>query len=97
MGKFLTKNQRAESNLTIKKKFTNVFVKNFGEVLNDDQLKELFSKFGEITSVIIARHPDGKSKGFGFCNFKDVESAEHVCTEFFYDQDFINLNYYFFK
>ena len=78
VGKFLTKSQRAESNSTVKKKFTNVFVKNFGELLNDDQFRELFKKFGEISSAIVAKHPDGKSKGFGFCNFNTVEAAEKV-------------------
>ena len=32
------------------KKFTNVYVKNFGEELGDEKLKEIFSKFGKITS-----------------------------------------------
>ena len=32
------------------KKFTNVYIKNFGEDLGDEKLKEVFSKFGKITS-----------------------------------------------
>jgi hypothetical protein len=32
------------------KKFTNVYIKNFGEDLGEDKLKEIFSKFGKITS-----------------------------------------------
>ena len=75
VGKFLTKGQRAETNSVSKKKYTNVFVKNFGELLDDEQLKELFSRFGEITSAVVAKFPDGKSKGFGFCNYKEAEAA----------------------
>ena len=78
VGKFLTKSQRAESNLVVKKKFTNVFVKNFGDLLNDDQLKELFKSYGEISSAVVAKHVDGKSKGFGFCNFNTPDAAEKV-------------------
>ena len=37
------------------KKFTNVYVKNFGEELGDDKLKELFSKYGKITSYKVVR------------------------------------------
>jgi len=81
VGKFLTKSQRAESNSSIKKKFTNVFVKNFGDLLNDDQLKELFNQFGDISSAVVAKHPDGKSKGFGFCNFVQAESADRAVNE----------------
>ena len=32
------------------KKFTNVYIKNFGDDLTDDKLKEMFNKFGKITS-----------------------------------------------
>ena len=81
VGKFLTKTERQDHNSTIRKKFTNVFVKNFDDLLNDDKLREIFSKFGEITSAVVARHPDGKSKGYGFCNFKDPSSAEKACGE----------------
>ena len=33
------------------KNFTNVYVKNFGEELDDDKLKELFEPFGKIISA----------------------------------------------
>jgi polyadenylate-binding protein len=81
VGKFLTKSERIDHNSTVKKKFTNVFVKNFDDLLNDDKLRETFAKFGEITSAVVARHPDGKSKGYGFCNFRDPSSADQACAE----------------
>jgi len=37
------------------KKFTNVYIKNFGEDLGDEKLKEVFSKFGKITSYKVVR------------------------------------------
>ena len=33
------------------KRFTNVFIKNFGEELSEDELTSMFSKYGQITSV----------------------------------------------
>ena len=32
------------------KKFTNVYVKNFGDELGDEKLKDMFLKYGKITS-----------------------------------------------
>lgn len=75
VGIFLTKNQRSEV-YSEPRKFTNVFVKNFGENMDDEKLREMFEKYGEITSAVCSKADDGKSRGFGFINFKDAESAE---------------------
>merc|ERR1719317_956787 len=78
------------------KKFTNVYIKNFGEDLGDEKLKEVVSKFGKITSYKVvkekdlAQHAEGaeimadesaKNKGFGFVSFEDSESAEKAVEE----------------
>jgi len=55
--------------------WTNVYVKNFGPNFNEDEMRQVFSVFGEITSPIIMRHPNGESKGFGFINFKNHDDA----------------------
>jgi polyadenylate-binding protein len=55
--------------------WTNVYVKNFGTEYNDDDLKQLFSPFGEITSLIIMKNQSGESRGFGFVNFKNHDDA----------------------
>ena len=60
------------------KRFNNVFVKNFADLLNDEEFRDMFAKFGDITSAVIIRDVDGKSKGFGFVAFKEHESAEQV-------------------
>ena len=60
------------------KRFNNVFVKNFAELLDDGEFQEMFAKFGEITSAVIIKDVESKSKGFGFVAFKDNESAERV-------------------
>jgi len=77
----MTKNQRAEAYGSSNKKFTNVYVKNFGENFDDQKLRDLFEKYGEITSAVVAKADDGKSKGHGFVNFKDAGAAEGAVKE----------------
>ncbi len=81
VGRFMTKNQRTEMLGTVNKRFTNVYVKNFGENMDDDKLREMFERFGEVTSAVVSKGEDGKSKGFGFVNFKDTISAENAVKE----------------
>lgn len=56
--------------------WTNLYVKQFPVSYCDDEVKALFSPFGEVVSVFIDTDDEGKSKGFGFVNFVDHESAE---------------------
>jgi len=81
VGRFLTKNQRAESDMMSNRKFTNVYVKNFGDQMEDDQFRNMFEQHGEITSSIVVRDLEGKARGFGFVNFKDAESADKAVKE----------------
>jgi len=60
------------------RKFTNIFVKNFGDQLDEEKLRELFSKHGKITSCKIENDENGHSKGFGFCSFESPEEAEEA-------------------
>lgn len=47
MGRFKSRKER-EAELGAKaKEFTNVYIKNFGEEMGDESLKELFSQFGK--------------------------------------------------
>jgi polyadenylate-binding protein len=78
VGRFMTKTQRSETYATVNKRFTNIYVKNFGDALDDVKLQEMFEKFGEITSCVVVKGEDGKPKGFGFINYKEPESAEKV-------------------
>jgi len=55
--------------------WTNLYVKQFPVSWSVDRLRESFMPFGETLSVAVMRKPDGSSKGFGFVNFVDHESA----------------------
>ena len=82
VGMFMSKGQRSQMYNETTRKFTNVFVKNFGPDMDDTKLRDMFEKYGEITSVVVARaSDDGKSKGFGFVNFKEPEAAERAVRD----------------
>jgi polyadenylate-binding protein len=76
VGHFMTKRERLEKMGDQQKKFKNVFVKNFGDALDDEKLKELFEACGEITSAVVMKGDDGNCRGFGFVAFETHESAE---------------------
>jgi polyadenylate-binding protein len=56
--------------------WTNLYVKQFPTAYSEEDLTKLFAEHGEIASVFINKDDEGKSKGFGFVNFADHESAE---------------------
>lgn len=59
----------------------NLYVKNVGESVTDDELKGMFEKFGTITSAKVMMDPKGRSKGFGFVCFKTAEEATKAVSE----------------
>ncbi|KAK2101908.1 Polyadenylate-binding protein 1 [Saguinus oedipus] len=63
------------------KEFTNVYIKNFGEDMDDERLKDLFGKFGLPLSVKVMTDESGKSKGFGFVSFERHEDAQKAVDE----------------
>lgn len=63
------------------KKFTNVYVKNLPEDVDDEQLTKLFEKYGVVTSAKVMQGDDGKMKGFGFVSFETAEGAEGCVNE----------------
>jgi polyadenylate-binding protein len=79
VGAFVPRKERMAENSS--KKFTNVFVKNLDEKVDDEQLKKLFGAFGPIKSAVVMRDEEGKSKGFGFVNFENSDDAEKAVAE----------------
>lgn len=81
VGRFIPRKEREKELGEKAKLFTNVYVKNFGEELNEEQLRAMFEKYGRITSYKIMSKDDGKSKGFGFVAFEEPEAAEAAVNE----------------
>ncbi|WOH02844.1 hypothetical protein DCAR_0522234 [Daucus carota subsp. sativus] len=73
VGMFLRKQDR-ETEIS-KTKFNNIYVKNLSETTTEEELREIFGEHGTITSVVVMRDGDGKSKCFGFVNFDNPEDA----------------------
>ncbi|XP_023914878.1 polyadenylate-binding protein 2 [Quercus suber] len=73
VGHFLRKQERDGAFNTTK--FNNVFVKNLSEATTDEDLKNIFGEFGAITSAVVMRDADGRSKCFGFVNFESADDA----------------------
>ncbi|XWS29801.1 hypothetical protein CRYUN_Cryun24cG0061700 [Craigia yunnanensis] len=75
VGPFLCKQER--ESVVDKAEFNNVYVKNLSESATDEDLKNVFGEYGPITSAVIMRDADGKSKCFGFVNFENPDDAAH--------------------
>uniref|UniRef100_A0A8C5RGM0 Polyadenylate-binding protein n=1 Tax=Laticauda laticaudata TaxID=8630 RepID=A0A8C5RGM0_LATLA len=81
VGRFKSHKER-EAELGAKaKEFTNVYIKNFGDEIDDERLKDLFSNYGKTLSVKVMTDPAGKSKGFGFVSFEKHEEASKAVEE----------------
>lgn len=48
----------------------------------DDDLRKLFEKYGEISSAVVMRDEEGKSRGFGFVCFKSAVDAKRALDAF---------------
>lgn len=81
VGRFIPRKEREKELGEKAKLFTNVYIKNFGEDLTDEDLHRMFEKFGRITSYKIMSKDDGKSKGFGFVAFESPDAAESAVLE----------------
>uniref|UniRef100_A0A158PCW2 PABP n=1 Tax=Angiostrongylus cantonensis TaxID=6313 RepID=A0A158PCW2_ANGCA len=81
VGKFQPRSQRMRELGESAKKFTNVFIKNFGEELDKEKLEKLFAPFGKITSCAVMTNGEGRSKGFGFVAYENPSEAEKAVAE----------------
>jgi polyadenylate-binding protein len=65
----------------LKSTFTNVYVKNLSEDIEDVEFQRMFSQYGKITSHVLVRDDQGKSRGFGFVNYELHDAASRAVME----------------
>ena len=54
-----------------------IYASNLSFNTNDDELNELFSKFGDVTSAkVITDRETGRSRGFGFIEMSSDDDAQ---------------------
>jgi RNA recognition motif-containing protein len=76
VSKFIKKSERMAAQDELN--FTNLYVKNLGEDMTEELLRDQFSKFGKVSNVTIMKDSEGKSRGFGFVNFDSSEEAKNA-------------------
>ena len=60
----------------------NLYVGNLSYSMEEAELENLFAEFGEIESVkIIKNRETGRSRGFGFVEMPDNESAQEAIAQ----------------
>jgi RNA recognition motif-containing protein len=64
------------------KESMNIYVSNLSFNVQDEDLKEFFADYGEVTSAkVITDKFTGKSRGFGFVEMSDDEAAKKAIAE----------------
>ncbi|KAG5584200.1 hypothetical protein H5410_044634 [Solanum commersonii] len=76
VGKFVKKSDRILPSPD--EKYTNLFIKNLGLDISEEHLREKFSEFGKIISLVITKDENGCSKGFGYVNFENPDDARRA-------------------
>ncbi|XP_059159232.1 polyadenylate-binding protein 4-like isoform X2 [Physella acuta] len=80
VGRFIPRKERIMLMGDKHRKYNNVYIKNFGEELDDEKLREMFELYGKIISAKVMYDGSGKSRGFGFVSFEEPDAAEKAVT-----------------
>jgi polyadenylate-binding protein len=82
VGHHIPKKERMSKFEEMKANFTNIYVKNVDNDVTEDQFRDLFEKYGAITSASLAQDQEtGKHRGFGFVNYIQHEDAFRAVEE----------------
>ena len=75
MAKFVRKIKRPQPDFP---QSSTLFIKNLDQSINEDLLRKVFSRFGEIRKIQIVRDDEGSSRGFGFISFEKSEDTREA-------------------
>ncbi|EPY50998.1 mRNA export shuttling protein [Schizosaccharomyces cryophilus OY26] len=81
VGHHVSRRERQSKFEQMKANFTNVYVKNLDTEVTEQEFSDLFTPFGEITSLSLVKDQNDKPRGFGFVNFSSHEAAEKAVDE----------------
>ncbi|KAJ3564050.1 hypothetical protein NP233_g8550 [Leucocoprinus birnbaumii] len=87
VGHHISRKERQSKLDEMKAQFTNLYIKNLDTEVTQEEFNELFNRFGNVTSALVATDEEGKSKGFGFVNYEKHEEAQKAVDEL-HDTDF---------
>jgi len=60
----------------------NIYVGNLSYQTREADLEDLFTRFGEVTSVrVVSDRETGRSRGFGFVEMASAEAGENAINE----------------
>ncbi|MEW6062459.1 MAG: RNA-binding protein [Bacteroidota bacterium] len=69
-----------------------IYIGNLSYEANEQDVQELFSQFGEVSSVkLIKDNTTGRSKGFGFVEMADVSLSKRAIAEL-HETEFMSRN-----
>jgi len=87
VGHHIPKKERINKIEEQMKKYTNIYIKNLDESVEEKDLEKDFGKFGKITSCVIQKDENGKSRGFGFINYENSDEA-HLAVESMHEKEY---------
>lgn len=87
VGHHIPRRERQAKIDEVRSHFTNLYIKNLQTEVTEPEFRELFEKYGKVTSAVVTKDADGKSKGFGFVNYEKHEDARKAVDEL-HDKEF---------
>lgn len=78
---FLNSVRQQQEGTSTQEGCTNIYVKGLAAYEEEEGLRKMFMRFGEIINVRVMRNPQGKSRGFGFVSFKKATDAKRAVNE----------------